>query len=63
MFVSQVPKVNNFMKEDPQFIPSELKVTASENLDISADLQAESDKTIAELIDKDEEKNEENTKK
>jgi hypothetical protein len=45
------------MKEDISFIPSTLKVTASENLDISKDLEAETTKTIAELIE-DEEKDE-----
>lgn len=44
------------MKDDPQFIPSTLKVTASENLDVSKDLETESEKTIAELIEDDEEK-------
>jgi hypothetical protein len=44
------------MKDKPQFIPSELKVTASENLDVSKDLETEPEKTIAELIEEDEEK-------
>lgn len=42
------------MRDDPHFIPSTLKVTASENLDVSQDLQTESDKTIAELLNPDE---------
>lgn len=46
------------MKDDPLFIPSTLKVTASENLDISKDLETESEKTIAQLIEDDEEKTE-----
>jgi hypothetical protein len=46
------------MKEDIPFIPSALKVTASENLDISKDLETETTKTIAELIEEDEEKDE-----
>ena len=44
------------MKDDPQFIPSTLKVTASENLDVSKDLETEPEKSIAELIEEDEEK-------
>jgi hypothetical protein len=51
------------MKEDIKFIPSTLKVTASENLDVSQDLVSdEPEKTIAELIEKDEEKSEEENK-
>jgi len=46
------------MKDNPTFIPSTLKVTASENLDISKDLETESEKTIAQLIEDDEEKTE-----
>jgi hypothetical protein len=44
------------MKDETQFIPSTLKVTASEHLDISKDLETEPEKTIAELIEEDEEK-------
>jgi hypothetical protein len=47
-------------QNDPQNIPSILKVIASENLDISSDLKTEaSDKTIEELIKNNEKKEEE----
>ena len=60
MSVSQVQRVNN-MKNDIHFIRSTLKVTASEHLDVSEDLAStEPQKTIAELIQQDEEKSEEN---
>lgn len=49
------------MKNDIHFIQSTLKVTASEHLDVSEDLASTGpQKTIAELIQQDEEKTEEN---
>ena len=50
------PKMSKIMKDETQFISSTLKVTASEHLDISKDLETEPEKTIAELIEEDEEK-------
>lgn len=48
------------MKNDIHFIQSTLKVTASEQLDVSEDLASlEPQKTIAELIQQDEEKTKE----
>ena len=47
-------------KEDVKFIPSTLKVTASENLDALADLNEQSDKSILELLNNNEEETEQN---
>lgn len=45
------------------FVKSELKVTASENLDISSDLAAQQTKNISELLINEKEKEQENSKK
>lgn len=43
-------EARNIMNID-HFIQSELKVTASENLDISKDLEAQQNNSISELLD------------
>jgi hypothetical protein len=45
-----------------QITPSVLKVTAKENVDISKDLKAVQNKTISQLIQNEEEKNQEENK-
>lgn len=51
------------MKPDEIFIPSVLKVIASAQLDVSADLRSESTKSISELLDEEKDnKEKDNTK-
>lgn len=50
------------MKNDNFFVESVLHVVASENIDISDDLKATSDKTIADLLNEEKEDEEKTTK-
>lgn len=49
------------MKHDNFFVESVLHVVASENLNISEDLKSTSDKSIADLLNEEKEKDEEQT--
>jgi hypothetical protein len=49
------------MKHDNFFVESVLHVVASENLNISEDLKSTSDKSIADLLNEEKEKDEEKT--
>lgn len=49
------------MKHDEFFVESVLHVVASEKLDISNDLQSTSDKSIADLLNEEKEKDNEQT--